>query len=74
MPEYDISYGNIDITPEVFTTRVWGFDDRYALQAALDQLGTITGADGQPAAWTVLSVEEVPEPIFTPQTTVGEVP
>lgn len=69
MPEFDISYGNFDITPEVSTVRVFGFDERWALKAALDQL-PIVSIDGEPAAWTVIDISEVvpaPEPVPTPE-------
>lgn len=72
MPEYDISYGNFDITPEVSTVRVFGFDERWALKAALDQLPVVS-IDGEPAAWTVIEINEVvppaPEPIPEPEPT-----
>jgi hypothetical protein len=61
MPEYDISYGNYDVTPRVSTIRVFGLDERWALKAAHDQLDSVS-ADGQPAAWTVIDIQKVEEP------------
>jgi len=68
VPEYDISYGNFDVMPEVSTIRVFGFDERWALKAALEELG-----DG---AWTVIDIVPIdppPEPDSEP-TAEEEVP